>query len=284
MIIDERGYHLHQSDIETFMQCPEQLRLKHLAVGDATSDAAFVGTTTHAVIEHELMSPQPYGSLKEAINYGAYAFLEGMEQLYANQTAYSRETFKTDSKALKALEPLVESWYVSPERDMLMSMDPNDYQVEWEFDKPFTVTPDGTTIWLAGRTDLVLRNRVWDWKTSSSEYKPWEKQRWAIQPTEYLWAAATEGLILPNADGEFVFEYKVLKRGAKPVKFQTVTVKRTMGSFTWLERIVQNMVSFMEKMGFDTEWPLNDHSALCGPKWCPFWAGCKGAYIGEDWT
>jgi len=105
-----------------------------------------------------------------------------------------------------------------------------------------------------------------------------------VQPTTYTWAAAHNGLILPNSDGEFIFEYKVLVRRSKPVAFQTVTVRRTVGTFTWLERITQNIVALMENLGFENEWPLNDHSALCGPKWCPFWSQCKGQYVNGDWT
>lgn len=290
MILDEKGLHLHQSDIETYMQCPEQLRLKFLAgINDEsfTSDAAFVGTSTHAVIEHELVSDVPYANLAEVQNYAAYAFLEGMEEMAQKGTVYSRESFKTDSAAIKALMPLAESWYISKERDMLMSMDRADYQVEYEFDRAFTVAPSGLVVFLAGRQDLIFQNRIWDWKTASSmnSHKRWEKQRWGVQPTVYTWAAATEGFILPRADGTFLFEEKVLLRKAKPVPFETVSVTRTVGTFTWLERITQNIVTLMEGLGIHNEWPLVDHSALCGPKWCPFWDNCKGAYIDADtWT
>lgn len=288
MRLDDDGLHLHQSDIKTYTQCPEQLRLKFIAAAageSQTGDAAFVGTTTHAVIEHELLSDEPYGSLKEAQAYGAYAFLEGMEQMASKGTVYSRASFRTDSKALAALKPLVTSWYESTEREQLMSMQRSDYHVEHEFDSPFTVTPDGLTIYLAGRIDLIVNNEVLDWKTASSlqHYKEWEHQRWAPQPPIYLWAAAKSGLIVPDHSGDFTFRYKVLLKKAVPVPFETITVRKKVGSFTWIERICQNIAILMDHMGIENEWPLNDTSALCGPKWCPFWDNCKGAYIGEDW-
>ena len=32
-----------------------------------------------------------------------------------------------------------------------------------------------------------------------------------------------------------------------------------------------------------TSWQKNDQSALCGPKFCPAWAQCKGTLIGPEW-
>jgi hypothetical protein len=126
--------------------------------------------------------------------------------------------------------------------------------------------------------------RIWDWKTSGQEYKLWEKQRWAVQPTVYTWAAAQNGLLLPDGFGDYTFEYKVLKRSAKPSKFMTYRVTRTIRSWAWLERVVQNVATLFVTMGIEDEWPLNDHSALCSPKWCPFWDQCKGQYVDGSWA
>lgn len=286
MLINDDGLHLHQSDIETYMTCPESLRLRTIAGMNgetSNSDAAFVGTCTHAVIETELAAEEPYESLEEAQAVGAYAFLQGFEQMVKDETTYSRETFKTDTRALAALRPLVKSWYESEERDTLLQMN-GDYTVEYEFDEMFTTHISGLKIFLAGRMDLVQRAKIIDWKTSGSEYRLWEKQRWAVQPTVYTWAAASNGLLVPNNYGEYVFEYKVLRRKVTSVPFETYRVVRTVDTWAWLEKITQNIASTLMLLGLENEWPLNDHSALCGPKWCPFWDKCKGAYVsGVTW-
>jgi hypothetical protein len=113
------------------------------------------------------------------------------------------------------------------------------------------------------------------------QYKKWEKQRWAVQPTVYLWAAAHSGIIFPDEKDVFNFNFKVLERKMRDVTIQTVPVTRTMSNFVWLERLCQNIAIQME-VGIDREWALNDHSALCGPKWCSFWSQCKGQYVDAD--
>ena len=288
MMYDDEGLHLHQSDIETYMQCPEKLRRSFISGvnGDTqTSDAAFVGTCTHAVIETELQAEYPYESLEEAQAIGALAFLNGFEEMVAKGTSYTRETFKTDARAMAALKPLVESWWLSKERHDLLEQD-HDYLVEFEFDEMFTTHQlSGMKLFLGGRMDLVQRAKVTDWKTAGGPYQQWEKQRWAAQPTVYTWIAAKNGLIVPNKYGEYTFEYKVLLRRSTPVEFLTYPVTRAMGSWGWLETVCQNIANTFTLLGIDNEWPLNDHSALCSPKWCPFWKNCKGAFVnGERWT
>lgn len=288
MLLDERGLHLHQSDLDTYMGCPEKLRRRYIAstAGEQfNSDAAFVGTTMHSTIEDELNGVVLYESEEHCAQYAAYLFLEGFAKMVADGVIYSRESFLTDAKALQALKPLVLSWYRSPEREELLTLNDEDVVVEYEFDEEFTTHPSGLLIWLAGRMDVIVRrHRIWDWKSSSSEYKLWEKQRWAPQPTVYTWAAAKNGMLLPNKYGEYLFEYKVLKRGSKPTGFLTYPVTRTINGWTWMNRVANNIATTFLKLGIEEEWPLNDHSALCSPKWCEHWDNCKGLYIGKDWT
>jgi len=286
MRYDDEGLHLHQSDIGSWMNCPESLRRKMIAAMNGESDntdAAFVGTCLHTVIEYELQQEYPYESLEEAQAIGALAFLNGFEDMVADGTSYRRSTFGTDLKAMDSLKPLVESWYNSPEREYLLSSDKN-YTVEYEFDEMFTTHFSGMKLFLAGRMDLIEPSKVTDWKTSGGEWKLWEKQRWDQQSTVYTFVAARNGLITPNKFGDYRFDFKVLQRKSKAVAFETYTVYRTMGNWTWLERVCQNIATTFVTLGLENEWPLNDHSALCGPKWCPFWDNCKGAYVnGVTW-
>lgn len=289
MRIDEAGIHIRQSDIGAYIDCAEEFRRLYwdeTYVG-AESDAALVGTALHALIAQELEHGF-FGNMRDMIDFAAHFFQNQIVSFEQNNIPYNRESFKTDAKAIALLEGLVPDWVYSPERAMLVAQNPDERLVEWEFDVPLT-TVLGKAVWLCGTSDLVLpnMNMVWDWKTAGRAYDLWEKQRWAIQPTVYLYAAHHEGLIQFDDRGLLPFEYKVFMRGGKDIREpETYGVVRSQGNFDWLEKIVTNMVTMQLKMGTDTEWPLNDHGWHCSPKWCPFFATCKGEHVSprNNWT
>lgn len=295
MRIDSNGIHLRQSDITAFMACPEQYRRTNFDptyVG-SESDAALVGTSLHALIAEELDNGF-YDRQFDAACFALDYLRNAIESFELAGTPYNRESFKTDDKAGIFLANVCQDWFHSEERRYLQSVDPQDRLVEWEFDVPFTTLGD-TAIWLTGTSDLVLprRNQVWDWKTAGRDYELWEKQRWAIQPTVYLYAAIHEGHVGMDANGLAHFEYKVFQRGtlgdggkADPKPGQTYPVTRSDASFKFLEKTVRNMVNMQLTLGTDVEWPLNDSGWHCSPKWCAFFADCKGKLIDPDknWT
>lgn len=295
MRTDQDGtIHLRQSDISTFIDCAEQYRRTNFTdAGRTESDAALVGTSAHALFAEE-MTNGFFSDKNEALEWTLNFFHAEIASFEIMGTPYNRESFKTDDKASIYLSNVVHDWWYSEERMFLESQDPQDRLVEWNFDVPFTKIGD-TEIWLTGTSDLVLprRNQVWDWKTSSREYELWEKQRWAKQPDVYLYAAQHEGLIQPTEDDLYVFEYKVFLRGTlaeagegMPKPAETYRVYRSDASFRWLEKMVQNMLAMQLRLGTEQEWPLNDHSWACSPKWCPHFADCKGKLIDptKNWT
>lgn len=288
---EDDGLHLRQSDIGTYIGCPEQFRLVNMSKNGEhfESDAALVGSTVHAVIENELNNGF-YESFDDAQKFGAYWFLQKLEEYHADPLCtFSVQTFGTPEKALRALVPLVDSWMLSKDRQLLLAMPAEERLVEWKFDLPFTSVELDTgplPIWLTGTADLVLPgiNEVWDWKTASGPYQRWEKQRWAVQPTVYTWAAAQADLVLPQVEG-YRFNYKVIVRRQNHVEIDTVPVNRREGNFAWLAMQVHQMVYQMAGMPEGLPWLMNDHNVLCSPKWCPAWGSCKGALIDDEkWT
>jgi len=278
---------LRQSDIGDFLKCPESFRLKRGIDNERfESDAAHVGTCLHALIENETV----YGghpTLKSAKAWAGALYVQNLEEWAADATVtYSTETFGTPRKALDALMVLVESWWFSPERSQVLSTPPEDKIVEQTFKLPFTTVPfpDGDiNVWLTGTPDLIWHgSRVWDWKSAGGPYQLWEKQRWAVQPTVYTWAAHQQGLLQPDEDGRFWFDYKVFLRRASSQEAITYSVWRTADHWSWLETQVKQLVSMLA-LPDGMSWPMNDQHALCSPKWCPFWAGCKGAHLPSGW-
>lgn len=290
MRVDEQGVHLHQSDLKN--HCLEKLRLDTVAVGPRLeNDAATVGTVLHAVIESEL-GEGAFNSLREAHAHGAWQFVRFMEEYQAEGKGFAFSTFGTAPKALAALENLVTAWYQCSERSQLLGSTDKPL-VEWNFDLPFAHVPvkkhgkkaDEVPVFLAGTADLVWDNMLWDWKSAGAEYRQWEKQRWDRQPDVYTWAAHQAGLIVPDSDGLFTFEFKVFVRKAQPVPPQTITVKRSPNHWAWLQQIVTRLVNLSYNLGLDADWPLDDQHVLCSPKWCSYFDMCKGAHVsGETWT
>ena len=140
---------------------------------------------------------------------------------------------------------------------------------------------------------------VIDWKSAGRKYAPWEKERWAIQPTVYmyavrhmisgLWGGDDQVRSLPHlagwqhqhslldmADDEFtfiVYDDNGLKGGPP----QHVTVQRGREWDDWLRTQALSMVKLLET-DLD-QYPMNDQHALCSASWCDHWATCKGTTV-----
>lgn len=290
MRFDEDGIHLHQSDLKN--HCLEKLRLDTMAVGPRMeTDAATVGTVLHATIEEELRNGA-FDAEVNACGWAAGNFVATLEDYQARGCAYSMSTFGDMNRALQALHNLVASWYRSDERTLLLSST-QPMHTEWQFDRKFADIPvkkfgkkaEDIPVYLAGTADLIWDNMVWDWKSAGSEYRQWEKQRWDRQPDVYTWAAHDAGLIVPDSEGLFTFEFKVFVRKAAPCDVQTVTVRRSPNHWLWLGDIISRLVNLAYNMGLDREWPLDDQHVLCSPKWCSYFDMCKGSRVsGVTWT
>jgi hypothetical protein len=289
--VTDEGIVLHQSDLKS--HCLEQMRLKMITDDPpAETDAATVGTCLHDVIDHEL-AVAPFDSEADAVAYGAAYYVELLEHYQKVGSTYSMATFETHDRALKALSWLVKSWYHSPERHELM-YGGDELHSETSFHLPFCTVPvkkhgkkaEDVPVFLAGTMDLVYANRVYDWKTAGSEYKQWEYQRWGRQPDVYTWAAAQLGLVQPDSDGLYYFDFKVFVRRQEIRLPDTVTVKRGPNHWAWLEVMVNRLVNMWYNLGTEVGWPLDDQHVLCSDRWCPFWSQCKGVLIDptKGWT
>lgn len=292
MHYDDGVLTLHQSDISHYMNCPEQFRVVNGLGGGklpdpdheslrVETDAATVGTVLHSVIERDL--GEPYKSVSSAQKAARKILGNLVESYILNGIEYRTESFGSDpGKCLKALDLLVESWMTSEEREYWQHRDTGSYELEKYFEVPFLQRESDviSSVKLAGTMDVfdVGQHRVVDWKSSGRAYERWEKQRWAIQPTVYTYAASVLG-IQPNEDGLYQFDYRVfVRRGVQEA--QSVTVWRGNGQHTWLVNIVENICKMIESPLL--MWPLRDDHALCSPKWCPIWNDCKGMWVDTE--
>ena len=295
MRIDREGLHLRQSDINDWLQCPEKFRrrIADEAAGlsrHLESDVALAGTTLHAYIEAELrerkIGPDVRGFVGDYYVDAANGFRSDPN------VTFTENTFSSDGAAVDEIVTMVNMWRDSDLRRNLLDRDPETLRVEWEFDQQFC-TVGTTNVYLCGTADLVLVGEgLIDWKTAGREYRRWEKQRWAVQPTVYTYAAAQAGLLGGRVDSErdsgltYPFEFVVFPRGRKG-GIQHVLVDRGRDHWSWLYMQIVPMVRdilMQAPFGWEEEpWQMNDQSALCSQKWCEYWSTCKGLYMKDGW-
>lgn len=262
---------IRQSDINTFDMCPEQLREKMTgALPDTTSDAALIGTAMHAGIQAVLGHDATRTKATDIVAWSAeQSATSGMDLDEVVDTAIGCFDVWYEAIYPAVTEPL----YIEQPFDL------HAYDM--------VVRGRMVSVRLTGTIDCITRDgAVWDWKSTGSlrSFQQWEKDRFATQPTVYLWAAATLGIA--PLDGA-LFHYGVVARNKLPSDAdaaKVMTVRRDVRHYAWLRDKVRPMVELA--LADLPEWPRNDQGWHCSGKWCPVWqAGrCKGAHAADDPT
>lgn len=272
---ENRTITIRQSWLDTAQAvCPERARLAVVKPewDVLDSDEALIGTATHYAIEQRLR-----GNTEDI---GDLAFDWAMGNIDPDKVRWvKRSTVREIAMAARAC---AKAWEAE-----IFPRVPQGGHTEVTFTVPlFTQGADEYQVLLSGTVDYVLPNELWDWKTSSRDYKPWEKQRWAIQPTAYAYVASLG--LLPHAPAmstPIKFRYGVItKPRNENGKYTTdiVTVTRTQADFDWMLRRIKMWVT-MGLRSLGHEWPMTDsENHLCSSTWCPWWVLCKGAHISED--
>lgn len=263
----EDGRILHrfrQSTVGTLEQCLEKGRLQITnQLPRIESDATAVGTSVHEGIEVCLQDLRDEGSpanldVIQEIAHQAFDELSAAENFQWKQLS-------SDDEAYAAIDRCLAGWY----EEILPRLNP--VAMEIPFENVVVYEDDNRVITIEGTMDYLDRvYGVGDWKTGNQKYKAWEKDRWNIQATVYLYAALKLGLI-EGTEFPFTF-YVMLKKG--PDLTQQVKITRNFADFSWLSMKLKSYALLFESR--ITEWPRNDTSALCSPKWCEAWTECKG--------
>jgi hypothetical protein len=256
----------HQSQLEQFSFCLERgraLYAEEIPAGPPT-DSMVHGSATHAAIEaclHNVLDYEEPLSLDTALEtYHRYVDEVG-EIVWIKHTPEKLEVL-----AKRALT----NWY----RYVLPVIEP--FRVEWKFDEVLLHEDSARKIYLAGQVDCHdIHGTVWDWKTAGREFTPWERQRWAIQPTVYSYAVHE----VTEQTWPITFRYAVLLNSGK---YQEVDVVRSREHVGWLKHKVLTLAKTLE--AGEKPLPLSDDGWWCAPEWCPNWSNCKGKFHeGDDW-
>ena len=249
-----------QSWLSTAFNCLEQARLEMVnELPRVETDATAIGTSMHAGIEHVLRGGTvDEGEVIAIDTFDALAAAPEFEwvQIKTAETAWATVSRVYWSWANEILPQLPDTWSVEHLFDV------NLYE-----DSEVVVRLKGAMDFVGGYNDQPC---VWDWKTANRPYEPWEKERWAIQPTVYTYALAQE-----YGGDSYEFTYAVCLKSRQDV--QIITVERNTGHWEWLKQQIGSLVHLIRA---DLPvWPLRDQHALCSPKWCSVYASCKGAHV-----
>jgi hypothetical protein len=260
-----------QTFLNQYTTCPESARATYFReVPSQVTDASARGTAVHEGIEyllHEKMNGDlSWFSVDDAIQV-AHAKLDRIGEW--KYTKYSRQKVYDDQATLIA------AFY----GEILDEVDP--LRIEQRFDVPL-YEDDKREIRLLGTMDCVDQNvEGWDWKTTREPYVPWEKQRWAIQPTVYAYSidqVENEKSEVGVFSGSALFHYGVLFPDGST---QILSVERDQGAIDFLIQQCLQIAMMIERKV--KPWPMNDNHVLCSPKWCDNWMNCKGAVVLDGW-
>lgn len=265
--------YIRQSWLGDYILCPQRSRygmvLPSMRRG---SDATAIGTGVHAGIEMVLNGTLPetdFGLFREAVHTSVNSEL-GKD---IKHTGISADPEKMEA----CIDSMCEAWW-----EQINPFVTKGGHTEYRFKSPTGMTSkNGMEIWFEGTIDYVAPDGVlWDWKTASRPYYGKEKQKQSHQPTVYIDAMRTLGVIA-DTDEPTLFRFGVMVRQEKP-KAQIITVSRGKEQVEWVRRQTRSVVNSALGSWGTEDWAMNDTSALCSSKWCDYWNICKGAHWSES--
>jgi RecB family exonuclease len=257
---DGRWHHTFSASwLKDYATCPEKARRRYYNITPRFSTAyTALGSAVHAGFEaalKPLLDPTADGGHESPLTVA----LEKLAQVQSEDGHVSDDKLDT--------ETLVRQHMGTFTAQTLPHMKP--LVVEEKFDLP--IYEDGfRTIRLRGAIDCVDANLgVIDWKTAGSPHKVWEKERYEVQPTVYVWAW---NLLTGQQVDHMRFVVFVHNKGV-----QEYTVSRDSDDVEWLKFKALGAARHVES-GLPI-WAMNDSGWWCSQKWCPAWDDCKGRFI-----
>lgn len=276
MIFDGNRILIRQSWLDTFMRCPERARLviNHPVAG--TSDSAALGTGAHAGCEAILL-----GGSKADAQQAIVKAIQIESDLGIKWTHPDNEYPQNIGHMIVQADKCFDAWLdeIYPE---LVKRGWLGQTPEQKFEVKLFDLPDGREVWLTGTADLPTpQNVIVDWKTSKRPYKQWDKQRHAIQPTIYTWAATLGAFEGDHYRFPMEFVYGVMIRPLTNLdgnyRTELIPVRREEAHARWAMKQITAALTQAITVGFDTPWPMiAEGNFLCSAKWCDHYHMCRG--------
>lgn len=283
---DSGNVWIRQSWLGDYFLDPERARLKiKYPEDDIGGDAAHCGTGAHSGIQLTIEQLRDGGSMPTRRQI-AQVIRDSVDEKIETE-GIKWQKFSSLAELLGHSQRCYEAWA----REILpvlqyRSLITSGALCEHSFQVVLYQLPDGSNVGLEGTIDFAPEaHELWDWKTAGREYRPKEKQEFAVQPTAYCAAAVLGGI--PNGiDYEWPldFTYGIAVRRVGQAKAQLLTVRRTEAHFDFMLDRIRACVEHALEFGFDRPWAINDGAGnwLCSDTWCPWWKRCKGAHGIDD--
>lgn len=282
---DERGRLVHtfrQSTLGDLDDCPEKGRLVMTGqMPRIETDAAALGTAAHYGIEAGLHHLADQG--EPLLPHELHELMVQEFDRIAELPNFEWRKYKRP-KVVAYLESVAEVFYNEAYAEM------RPVGIEIPFDNIVIYEDDERVIQLQGTIDLLDEQLgAADWKTAGDARKfargfggeGWKLDRWGIQPTVYIQALLTMGLLDPDQES-WPFTFLAFHLGARETAvLQRLTVDRHRGDLAWL---VDKCLSWAHLIEAEVApWPKQDNHALCSELWCDAWASCKGQHYAVGW-
>lgn len=248
---------------------------------DGEGDAAFAGTSFHAAVEQFLTGNL---ALHDMEQYAQQYATKGA----ANGVTKDGVTRRIEYKSFDGPPEMVyhagnctRGW-IDDVLPVLVARGEHvgEAEVRFEYEafhyRDHTIMMQGTVDWVPSHG-----RRLYDWKSSGSDYKQKDKQQYAIQPTTYV-AAAVNGCFGRPFDFPMEFAYGVAIRLKTKARGQIVVVERNQSHVDWMNRRIRHYVDLYLDVGLDREWPTDEEHFLCSSKWCPWYDSCRGKHVSRD--
>lgn len=255
---DGRWHHTFSASwLKDYATCPEKARRRYFGItAQQSNTSTALGSAVHAGIE-SLLRDRIDGTENDPL----IAAVRKFEQVEAEPGFIGDPSMDAEKHVVAHLKTFREQ--------TLPHLQPLD--VEAQFDLPI-YSDAFREIRLRGAIDCVDRNLgIIDWKTAKNPHKVWEKERYEVQPTVYVWAW---NKLQGTHHDQMRYVVFVHNKGV-----QEYTVKLKEGATDWLAFKCLSAARHVES-GLPV-WALNDSGWWCAPKWCSAYDACKGAFVKE---
>lgn len=252
--------HLSYSSIAQYLACPEAWRRKYLAKEKTytTPDLA-LGSAVHNCIEAVLAGKGEPAAVWGEAWQGALdkTAQKGGEVYWGHETP--EQVFNEGLRLVTSPNILSEIKRLRAAQDAQGPM----------IERQVTVNVPGVPVPIIGFIDFTAADGVpCDLKTSS---KSWTQERAnnELQPLFYLAALNQAGQQVPG----WKFRHHVIVKTKTP-QWQTFEHSHNAGQLMFLFDVIQRVWRDIQAEVFI----LQPNSWLCSPKYCDFWAKCRGRY------
>ena len=247
--------HLSYSSITVYLDCPENWRRKYIAKEPTQSSPALVfGSAFHGTIEKLVVNPdlEPLSMWGEAWGKA----LEGQQVFWGSDTP--DEIYNDGVRMFSDRALLEEVYKIKPGKD----------ESGPKIERKVELRVPGVPVPVIGYIDVILEDGTpADFKTSARSWSD-DKAQDSLQSLFYLAALNQSGVNI-----NWKFQHIIFVKTKVP-KVQIIEHSHKPGELFFLFEIIKRVWEGITR----NVYPLNPTTWKCNPKYCDFYADCRGKY------